>query len=122
MTTEFQSSKPIYMQIVDRIIIDILQEKQILGDKLPSVREKAVQIGVNPNTIQRAYSELERMSVVETRRGQGTFVIENSHLLDELRLSMQTEVINEYVKKMKEIGITKQQMISELQHYLKEED
>ncbi|MDL4839743.1 GntR family transcriptional regulator [Aquibacillus rhizosphaerae] len=122
MSSEFQSSQPIYMQIVDRIIIDILQEKQSLGGKMPSVREMAIKMGVNPNTIQRAYSELERMDIVETRRGQGTFVLENDDLLDQLRDSMQKEFIENYVQKMKEIGASNQQMISQLKRYLKEDE
>ena len=122
MTTEFESSKPIYMQIVDRIIIDILQGKQKQNEKLPSVRQMAVEMGVNPNTIQRAYGELERMNVVETRRGQGTFVLNNTDLLDELRYSMQKEVMEHFVIKMKEIGITEEQLVAQLQTYLNKED
>lgn len=119
MAKEFQSSKPIYMQIVDKIVIDILQNKQGTGEKLPSVREMAVKMGVNPNTIQRAYGELERMSVVETRRGQGTFVLENHTLLNEIKRSMQEEIIENYVEQMLEIGASKGDMIQQLQCYLK---
>lgn len=70
MGEEFQASKPIYMQIVDKIISEIVQSKQQPGDKLPSVREMAVQMGVNPNTIQRTYTELERMQIVEREGGK----------------------------------------------------
>lgn len=119
MAKEFQSSKPIYMQIVDKIVIDILQNKQGTGEKLPSVREMAVRMGVNPNTIQRAYGELERMNVVETRRGQGTFVLENHTLLNEIKRSMQEEIIENYVEQMLEIGASKGDMIQQLQCYLK---
>lgn len=119
MSIEFQSSKPIYMQIVDKIVIDILQNKQGTGEKLPSVREMAVRMGVNPNTIQRAYGELERMNVVETRRGQGTFVFENQTLLNEIKRSMQKEIIENYVEQMLEIGASKGDMIEQLQCYLK---
>lgn len=118
MSKEFQSSKPIYMQIVDSIVIDILQNKQKPAEKLPSVREMAVKMGVNPNTIQRAYGELERMNVVETRRGQGTFVLDNAILLDELKTSMQKEIIENYVEQMLEIGVSNKDMIEQLQNYL----
>ncbi|MCZ0701634.1 GntR family transcriptional regulator [Natronobacillus azotifigens] len=118
MSKEFQSSKPIYMQIVDSIVIDILQNKQKPAEKLPSVREMAVKMGVNPNTIQRAYGELERMNVVETRRGQGTFVLDNATLLDELKTSMQKEIIENYVEQMLEIGVSNKDMIEQLQNYL----
>ncbi len=118
---EFQSSKPIYMQIVDKLIIEILQEIRKAGEKLPSVREMAVTMGVNPNTIQRTYSELERMNIVETRRGQGTFVCENTEMLLQIRESMQNEIIKSFVNQMEEIGIKKRQMITLLQKYIGED-
>ncbi|MFZ3588522.1 GntR family transcriptional regulator [Bacillus sp. DJP31] len=118
MTEEFQSSKPIYMQIFDRIVINIVRGHQKFGEKLPSVREMAVQMGVNPNTIQRTYSELERVNIVETRRGQGTFVVENPGLMEEMRHSLQTEVMATFVQKMEEVGISRDQMMIRLQQYL----
>ncbi|MFS0880903.1 GntR family transcriptional regulator [Metabacillus niabensis] len=121
MSDEFQSSKPIYMQIADKIIIDIVRGKQKFGDKMPSVREMAVQMGVNPNTVQRTYSELERMGIVVTRRGQGTFVVENEQLLNEIKGSLQTEIIKTFVEKMSEMGVTKDQMLACLKLYLEEE-
>ncbi|MBM7660306.1 GntR family transcriptional regulator [Bacillus mesophilus] len=120
MTEEFQSSKPIYLQIVEKVIIDIVRGKQPLGEKLPSVREMAVQMGVNPNTIQRTYSELERMNIVETRRGQGTFVVNREELINELSYSLQDEIIRSFVQKMKEIGVPKTQILNRLQRYLQE--
>ncbi|MDQ0231716.1 GntR family transcriptional regulator [Metabacillus malikii] len=121
MPDEFQSSKPIYMQIVDKITVDIVRGKQKIGDKLPSVREMAVQMGVNPNTVQRTYSELERMGIVETKRGQGTFVVENEDLLSEVRGSLQNKIIQNFVEKMEEMGVTKQEMMAYLKQYLEED-
>lgn len=120
MVEEFQVSKPIYMQIVDKIMIDIIQGKQGSGEKLPSVREMAVQMGVNPNTIQRTYSELERMGIVESRRGQGTFVTGNHQMQDELAGKMQTEVIDTFISKMQELGVGKNELVSLLEKYLEE--
>ncbi|MBM7542609.1 GntR family transcriptional regulator [Amphibacillus cookii] len=122
MVQEFQASKPIYMQIVDQIIIDILQGTQKVGDKLSSVREMAVKMGVNPNTIQRAYAELERMGAVETRRGQGTFVINNPELFATIKLDMQREIINRYVKDMKQLGVSSIEMIDQLKAFVEGEE
>ena len=61
---------------------------------MPSVREMAIQSGVNPNTIQRSYSEMERMGVVETKRGQGTFVINRNEIVIELKQQLQNEMIS----------------------------
>ncbi|KPL60764.1 GntR family transcriptional regulator [Rossellomorea vietnamensis] len=118
MTEEYTASKPIYLQIADRIIREIVRKELALGDKLPSVREMAVQSGVNPNTIQRTYSELERMDIVETRRGQGTFVTEKEEVLTELNEKVQREVIESFIRSMKELGLTKNQMIQGVEKYL----
>lgn len=90
------------------------------GEKLPSVREMAIQAGVNPNTIQRSYGEMERMGVVETKRGQGTFVIEGESIVEKLKTSMQMEIISQFVKSMEELGISRQQMLAKLENFLKE--
>lgn len=117
MVEEFQASKPIYMQIADKINQQIIRGELLPGNKLPSVREMAVQSGVNPNTIQRTYSELERMEIVETRRGQGTFVTENEGMLHQLKLRMQMDIIESFVKNMKELGLTEEDMVSGLKRY-----
>ncbi|MDT9025390.1 MULTISPECIES: GntR family transcriptional regulator [Rossellomorea] len=120
MTEEYTASKPIYLQIADRIIREIVRKELSPGDKLPSVREMAVQSGVNPNTIQRTYSELERMDIVETRRGQGTFVTEKEEVLSVLNEKLQEEVIELFIKNMKELGLSKEQMIKSVERYLAE--
>ncbi len=118
MAKEFKTSKPIYLQIADHVFQKIIREELKPGDKLPSVREMAVLMGVNPNTIQRTYSEMERMGVVETRRGQGTFIVENSEIITELKQTIQLEVISSFVKKMKDLGFSKEEMIANLKSYL----
>ncbi|MBS4173653.1 GntR family transcriptional regulator [Bacillus sp. FJAT-49736] len=122
MTEEFQTSKPIYMQIAERIFQQIVRGEMVSGDKLPSVREMAIQAGVNPNTIQRTYSEMERMGIVETKRGQGTFVTENKEILAELKIRLQTDIIQSFVRSMKDIGFSKKEIVQGLQNYLSECD
>ncbi|TMU85653.1 GntR family transcriptional regulator [Bacillus sp. BHET2] len=118
MSEEYTASKPIYVQIADRIIREVVRNELSPGDKLPSVREMAVQAGVNPNTIQRTYSELERMDIVETRRGQGTFVTNREDVLSQINEKVQEEVIKSFIKNMRELGLTKQQMILGVEKYL----
>ncbi|GIN20831.1 MAG TPA: GntR family transcriptional regulator [Bacillus bacterium] len=120
MAKDFEASKPIYIQITEKIFQRIIRGEIKPGEKLPSVREMAVQSGVNPNTIQRSYAEMERMGIVETKRGQGTFVIERGTVVDELKESMQTEVISQFVRNMEELGFSKQQMLNGLKSYLEE--
>lgn len=115
---EFQASNPIYMQIVDKINQQIIRGELMPGNKLPSVREMAVQTGVNPNTIQRTYSELERMGIVETKRGQGTFVTENIDLINMLKVRLQMDIIEAFVRNMKELGFSEEEMLSGLKRYI----
>ncbi|WP_066175002.1 GntR family transcriptional regulator [Bacillus marinisedimentorum] len=114
MVQEFNSSRPIYLQLADRIIQRIIRGELQPGDKLPSVRETAVDSGVNPNTVQRTYSELERMDVSVTKRGQGTFVTENSEVLKEIRNKLKSEHIEAFIDDMEAIGFTEKEIIDGL--------
>ena len=77
----------------------------------------AIQSGVNPNTVQRTYRELERMGIVETRRGQGTFVTENETALQHLRETLKEKYISSFVRDMKEMGYTNREILSGLNDY-----
>ncbi|QPA30314.1 GntR family transcriptional regulator [Thermaerobacillus caldiproteolyticus] len=117
MTEEFDATKPIYMQIMEKVNKKIVRNEWKSGDKLPSVREMAVQTGVNPNTIQRTYSELERMGIVETRRGQGTFVTENEEVIKRLREQLKQEIMSDFVRNMKELGFTIDEIVASLKDF-----
>ena len=121
MGEKFHSSKPIYLQIIDKIHYQIVRGELRKGEKLPSVREMAIQMGVNPNTIQRTYTELERMNVVETRRGQGTFVTENQMVIADLTSQLQHSMIEQFVWNMKELGLQAHEIKIALETYLEEE-
>ncbi|MGD6967282.1 GntR family transcriptional regulator [Rossellomorea vietnamensis] len=121
MTEEYKAAKPIYMQIADKIIVSIVRRELTPGEKLPSVREMAVKSGVNPNTIQRTYSELERMEVVETKRGQGTFVTEQEELFQELKNKVQREIMDSFIDSMRQLGISEEKILDDLSSYIKGE-
>ncbi|OQP01519.1 GntR family transcriptional regulator [Geobacillus sp. 44B] len=110
------------MQIMEKINKKIVRNEWKAGDKLPSVREMAVQTGVNPNTIQRTYSELERMGIVETRRGQGTFVTENVEAIERLREQLKRDIVADFIRNMTELGFTMNDMIASLKDFSKGED
>lgn len=118
MTSEFQASRPIYLQAAERIYFSIIRGELAPGAKLPSVRDMAVRMGVNPNTIQRTYTEMEREGIVETRRGQGTYVKDQPDVVDELKSRMMSGMIGEFVNNMKGIGLTEQEMLSGLRNFL----
>ncbi|MBL6010586.1 GntR family transcriptional regulator [Bacillus halotolerans] len=117
MRQDFQSSKPIYLQIADQIFYRLVRQELVPGDKLPSVREMAIQTKVNPNTIQRTYSEMERLGIVETRRGQGTFIAEKAELVDELKERLTREVFESFIHQMAELGLTKEEMLAGIKKY-----
>ncbi|MFK8881386.1 GntR family transcriptional regulator [Bacillus velezensis] len=120
MENEFQSSKPIYLQIADRVYYRLIRSELSPGDKLPSVREMAVQMKVNPNTIQRTYSEMERLGIVETRRGQGTFIAERSDLKTELKDRLTKDVFKRFIQEMAELGLSPEEMLDGIKRYAEE--
>ncbi|AMQ73355.1 MULTISPECIES: GntR family transcriptional regulator [Bacillus] len=120
MENEFQSSKPIYLQIADRVYYRLIRSELSPGDKLPSVREMAVQMKVNPNTIQRTYSEMERLGIVETRRGQGTFIAERSDLKAELKERLTKDVFKRFIQEMAELGLSPEEMLDGIKQYAEE--
>lgn len=114
MELEFDDKMPIYLQIMDRIKMDIVTEKLKANDKLPSVREMAINLKVNPNTLQRAYQELERLGIVYTQRGMGTFVGERENMVDDLKQEMAKDVIGSFILRMKCLGFTEQEIIASI--------
>lgn len=119
MTESFQSSQPIYSQLADKINKQILRGELKPGEKLLSVREMGIQVGVNPNTVQRTYRELEGMKIVETRRGQGTFVTENEMILQEMRERLKQEEISQFVKGMHAMGYSNEEIEAGLTTFLR---
>ncbi|RCW48380.1 GntR family transcriptional regulator [Paenibacillus prosopidis] len=116
---EFNASKPIYLQLADRINRQIVSKELKAGEKLPSVRDMGIKYSVNPNTIQRTYSELEREGILETKRGQGTFVTEQEDRLVQLRDNLKHEQILLFVQVMQEMGYSSLEIISGLKDHLK---
>ena len=117
----FHSSKPIYEQIAELIKKRIIRGELAAGDKLPSVREMALEVNVNPNTVQRTYRELEMMKIVETKRGQGTFVTEDQEVLASIRNEMKREIFENFIRQMLEMGYKKEDIKKELSNYLDKE-
>ena len=107
----FNDKSPIYLQIIDYIKMDIVTGKMQGNDKLPSVREMSATMKVNPNTLQRAYQELERMGIVYTQRGMGTFIKEDINMIENLKKEMAKEVIDSFMLRMKSLGFTEIEII-----------
>ena len=107
-----KSSVPIYQQIVDEIKEQVIKGILHGGDKLPSVREMASIITANPNTISRAYSELERQNVIETIRGRGTYVtVDYKPVMEKERLEDLKGNIKKIIVEAKYMGISKEKIL-----------
>ena len=111
MDIEFNDKEPIYLQIMDLIKMDIVTGKLKAKDKLPSVREMAGNLNVNPNTLQRSYQELERLKIVYTQRGTGTFVGEENNMVNDIKKEMAKDVIDSFIHRMKSLGFTDNEII-----------
>ena len=113
VTHDFIKDQPIYLQLVERICGDVLKERKP-GDKLPSVREFAVESGVNVNTVQRVYKELETMELTETKRGQGTFMTTDEQRINQLREDMKGQVATQFITAIQSFGFSVDEMIEVL--------
>ncbi|MDY2960173.1 MAG: GntR family transcriptional regulator [Hornefia sp.] len=106
MEWTFVDGKPIYMQIVDILRDRVAGREYLPGEKIPSVREIAVEAGVNPNTVQKAFAELERQGLVYTDRTSGRFVTKDEAVLNKMYDELSSGYINELVTKLHNIGMT----------------
>ena len=114
MTQDFLKDKPIYLQLVERICGDVLKGNIKPGDKLPSVREYAIETGVNVNTVQRVYKELETLELTETKRGQGTFMTTNEQRINQLREDMKEQVATQFITAIQSLGFSTEEMLEVL--------
>lgn len=122
MPWELDNDRPIYLQLMERIQQDIVSGIYKPGDRLPSVRDLAVEAAVNPNTMQKALSELERSGLVYSQRTSGRFITEDTQLLDEMKTSLASEHILQFLEKMKLLGFQKEETAALIQKALKEVD
>jgi GntR family transcriptional regulator len=99
-------SQPLYEQILEQMRSSVAKGEIKLGEKIPSVREMARELKVNPNTVMRAYQELERDGLTEKRRGQGTFITTSEKDIQAFRTELAKQAIEEFLVKMESLGYT----------------
>jgi GntR family transcriptional regulator len=105
---DFNASQPIYKQIIDDFKKKLIRGELKEGDKIPSQREYAEQVRVNPNTVQRAYREMESMNMVETLRGQGTYISISADRLEEIKMEMAVNLVDYFISEMKSLGYSQE--------------
>jgi len=101
----FDNDIPIYTQILDYIKVSIISGKLKPGEKLPSIREYAYILKVNPNTMQKALVELEWLGLIYTERTSGKYVTKNNRTIERLRKEYADRVVNDFFVKMRKIGL-----------------
>lgn len=121
MSEQFDASRPIYAQLVERLKARILAGTYPPGGHLDSVRDLAAAAGVNPNTMQRALAQLESEGLVRTERTSGRYVTEDTNLIEQLRAAAAYDIAADFLEKMRSIGYTPEKAAALLEHWVTEE-
>lgn len=111
----FDNERPIYVQLVEKLRIQIVSGKLKQGERLLSVRELALTARVNPNTMQKALAELENEGLIYTERTNGKFVTDNVALIEKVKKELAQEKLKNYLNDMNSIGITYEDTVKYLQ-------
>lgn len=122
MPWNLDSSRPIYLQIIERVQMDIITGRYQPGDKLPSVRHLAQEAAVNPNTMQKALSELERSGLIYSQRTSGRFITEDKELIHQMKKELAAAEVSAFVAHMKQLGITPEEIRQLLAETIEEEE
>jgi GntR family transcriptional regulator len=113
---DLHSGVPVYRQIIDQVTAGIASGVLVAGDQLPTVRQLAVDLAINPNTVIRSYRELEIRGVLDTQQGTGTFVSEQKPQQDgPERQRRLNQLIGEFVARAGSNGFTVEELIEQLQ-------
>lgn len=111
MAWTLDSDRPIYAQLEERIKTDIVSGVYSPGAKLPSVRELALLAAVNPNTMQKAFADLERTGLIITMRTSGRVVTEDTAMIKQTRLELAEQQVDQFLTRMRRLGFTPAEII-----------
>ena len=120
MPWNLDNNRPIYLQLVERIQMDIVSGGYHAGDKLPSVRELAADAAVNPNTMQKAFTELERSGLVYTQRTNGRYITEDQERISRVREELARECTQSYLSNIRRLGYEREQALALAQKIIEE--
>lgn len=118
---EFKDNIPIYLQIKQYLYRQIITGKLQPGSKIPSVRELAVLLTVNINTVQRALQQMNAEGILFTKRGEGNFVTKDTKLLEKTKQELIVEELAKFVDNMAALGLTNKEIMLALTEYLNRE-
>ncbi len=113
-----ENGVPIYRQIIQQIEYAVLSERMKPGDKLPTIRSLAVKLKINPNTIAKAYSELEIRGILETQVGSGTYISDKKPVIEDDSLERKIgEVLTRFMQEMRGLGVDKRKLTKLITNY-----
>ncbi len=116
---DLKSGVPFHRQIVDQIRYGIASDRLMPGEQLPTVRELAVNLQVNPNTVRKSYSELEILGILDTQQGTGTFVSHRQVEIGEAeKKRMLRQICDELVARGNQYGFTVREIVTHMQRRL----
>ncbi len=121
MAWNLTSDRPIYIQLVEKLQLDIITGSYRLGEKLPSVRDLASEAAVNPNTMQKALTELERSGLVYTQRTAGRFVTDDPALIRSIRRDLAASHIRDFIRTMRQFDMSDDEILHLIEEIMKEE-
>jgi GntR family transcriptional regulator len=117
------SGVPVYRQLIDQVQAAIASRALAVGDQLPTVRQVAVDLAINPNTVLRAYREMEIRGLLDTQQGTGTFIADKKVEFSKLERERQLQqLVGEFVSRAGSSGFTLKQLIAALQELSPEAD
>ncbi len=111
MKWEFKNGIPIYLQIIDQIKRQIVSGELAPGSRIPAVRDLAKEAGVNPNTMQRALTQLEQEGLLYTQRTSGRFVTQEEEIMKQTRMQLSDEYIAELFKHLQQLGLSRDDIV-----------
>ena len=114
---DYHDSRPIYEQIVENFKLQILKGILQADEQMPSVRSLAIELSTNPNTIQKAYAELERQGYIYTVKGRGNFVKSNTSMIEDKKRELVGAIL-ELFNEARDIGISVDEILSEIKTVL----
>ena len=111
MAWTFAADRPVYLQIADIIKKKVLSGEYKAGEQLMTVRQLALEAAVNPNTVQRAYTELENDGIIVPKSTIGRFVTEDAAIVETCRKKMAEDIVKAFVKEMRQLSVSAEQAI-----------
>ena len=120
MEWKLDDSRPIWMQLEEQLTRRILSGWYKAGEKLPTVRDLAAESGVNPNTMQKAFTELERSGLVYTQRTNGRYITEDQERISRVREELARECTQSYLSNIRRLGYEREQALALAQKIIEE--